>query len=70
MLASVMNNRADKEPPGHIVAHNNLRLAILIRFLNDGRDQYFILEDVATRRRQRFESAEALLAQLERLFST
>jgi hypothetical protein len=63
----VTEKKAGREPPEHIVAQNRLHLAILIRCFNGGEGGYFILEDVATRRRQRFESVEALLSGLEAL---
>jgi len=65
-----MDNEADEKPREHIVAQNSLRLAFLIRCYQEGSGGYFILEDVATRRGRRFDSAEALLARLEWLLTT
>ncbi|MFN2279942.1 MAG: hypothetical protein ACK2UR_20175 [Candidatus Promineifilaceae bacterium] len=42
-------------------------MAVLIRCFDEGKGGYFILEDVATRKRQRFEGIEPLLAELEGL---
>lgn len=53
----------------HIVTQKKLYAAYLIRCFNDGRQQAFILEDVATREREPFDSQEALLARLKELFS-
>ena len=53
-----MDETAGKEPPKHIVPQKLLKSSYLIRCLNDGRNQYFILEDVATRKRQRFVTGE------------
>jgi hypothetical protein len=65
----VTDEKAERVPREHIVAQNRLQLAYLIRVIKDTSGVYFIVEDVATRRRQRFESIEALLARLETLFS-
>ena len=67
---NVTDEKADQDPPKHIVAQNRLHLAFLIRCLSDGERGYFILEDVATRRQQRFDSAEALLARLAMLVNS
>jgi len=67
ILANVTEQGRDQEPPEHIVAQNRLQMAFLIRCFDEGADGYFILENVTTRKRQRFEGIEALLAQLEAL---
>lgn len=46
-----------------------LQSAFLVRYLTDGQTQQFILEDVATRQRRRFESLAALQAWLQDLFT-
>lgn len=69
MLADVTDEKAKQVPPKHIVAQNQLHMAFLIRCLKVCEGDAFILEDVATRERQRFESAEALLSRLERLLA-
>jgi hypothetical protein len=55
---------------GSAAAPTQLPPAYLICPLNDGRTQYFILEDVATRERQRFDSSMALLAHLKEILLT
>jgi hypothetical protein len=62
---NVTDKKAGREPPEHIVAQNRLQMAVLIRCFDEGKGGYFILEDVATRKRQRFEGIEPLLAELE-----
>ena len=64
----VTGKKAEPTLRRHIVAHNDLRRAILIRILKDGRGRYFILEDVATSERRRFDSVEALLVWLREVF--
>ncbi len=52
------------EQPGQ-----RLHSAFLVRYLTDGQTQQFILEDVATRQRRRFDSLAALQAWLQDLFT-
>ena len=46
-----------------------LQSAFLVRYLTDGQRQQFILEDVATRQRRRFDSLAALQAWLQEIFA-
>ena len=49
-------------------SQQRLQVAFLVRFLSDGRGQQFILEDVATRKRQRFDDLAALQTWLQNRF--
>ncbi len=66
----VMSYPAEPEPSKTFETRTQLQSAYLIRCLNEGRNQYFILEDVETRERQRFDSSVALLAHLNEIFLT
>lgn len=66
----VTDEEAEQNPPEHIVAQNRLQRAFLIRCIHEGVGGYFILEDVISRKRTRFDSVEALLARLELLLIT
>jgi hypothetical protein len=62
-----MRDSEESEPPEPRETRTQLQKAYLIRCLGSGRRHYFILEDVATRKRQRFDSLKALLAHLKEI---
>lgn len=68
-----MNTKTDAVQPNAIGAseptQQRLQAAFLVRCLSDGRTQQFILEDVATRKRQRFDDLAALQAWLQNRFT-
>jgi hypothetical protein len=66
---AVMSDTGVPEPPEPIIAQMRLQSAFLLRCLSDGSEQQFILEEVASRKRERFDGLEAMLARLQELLA-
>ena len=62
-----MRDSTESEPPDPLETGTQLQSAYLVRCLGKGEKHYFILEDVATRKRRRFESSKALLMHLKEI---